>query len=132
MPGFSRLMADVHDLASRSIFRTAELVSGVSFLVNYRNFASTLQARAGLPQQKEEADRFELRTSPHLPDQWNGPIITNQVLFTIFDALMVFIGLVVFNLVHPGVYFPHVSTIESIDMDGKLGNFDSHTELNGQ
>lgn len=42
---------------------------------------------------------------------------------------MVLIGLAVFNVIHPGRFFPSTATDKSIDMYDRLVNADSRTEL---
>lgn len=54
-----------------------------------------------------------------LLDGWDGPIISNEALFVGLDALMVFLAVAVFNVVHPGNYLPKHDLTHSGDGEEK-------------
>jgi len=41
-----------------------------------------------------------------LSDGWNGPVISTQWSFNLFDGAMVFAAMAIFSLLHPGVLLP--------------------------
>jgi energy-converting hydrogenase Eha subunit F len=60
---------------------------------------------------------------------WDSKLNTNETLFTVLDALMVLLGLAVFNVIHPGMYLPRPYSHTDLPME-KRGEFDgSRREL---
>lgn len=49
---------------------------------------------------------------------WSGPIISNQTLFVILDAVMVFLALAIFNVISPSKYLPRVPLAKDAEAVG--------------
>lgn len=51
--------------------------------------------------------------------QWSGKVITNQALFSIFDALQVLLALATFNVVPVYKYIPRPQELTHASMSGQ-------------